>query len=51
MSMPGYLKMLAYGGSARPEEILMEAGIDISDPQFWQDGFDQVAELIDQLEE
>ncbi len=48
---PGYLKMLAYGGSARPEEILMEAGIDISDPQFWQDGFDQVAELIDQLEE
>jgi oligoendopeptidase F len=46
---PGYLKLLAYGGSARPEEILREAGIDIADPAFWQGGFDVVTNMIDEL--
>ncbi len=47
---PGYLKLLAYGGSERPETILREAGVDIFDPAFWQGGFDVIAETIDQLE-
>ncbi len=47
---PGYLKILAYGGSARPEAILQEAGIDITDPAFWQGGFDVIREMIDELE-
>jgi oligoendopeptidase F len=47
---PGYLRMLAYGGSARPEEILREAGIDINDRAFWQGGFDLVKEQIDEME-
>lgn len=47
---PGYLKILAYGGSARPEAILQEEGIDITDPAFWQGGFDVIAEMIDELE-
>lgn len=47
---PGYLKLLAYGGSARPEQILTEAGIDISDSAFWQGGFDVISEMIDELE-
>jgi oligoendopeptidase F len=47
---PGYLKLLAYGGSARPEQILQEAGVDIKDPAFWQGGFDVITEMIDQLE-
>ena len=47
---PGYLKLLAYGGSARPEEILQEAGIDVTDPAFWQGGFDVISEMIDELE-
>ena len=47
---PGYLKILAYGGSARPEAILREAGIDITDPAFWQGGFDVIREMIDELE-
>jgi oligoendopeptidase F len=47
---PGYLKLLAYGGSARPEEILREAGIDATDPAFWQGGFDVIREMIDELE-
>jgi oligoendopeptidase F len=47
---PGYLRMLAHGGSARPEEILREVGIDMTDPAFWQGGFDVISDLIDQLE-
>ncbi|MFN8491264.1 MAG: M3 family oligoendopeptidase [Caldilineaceae bacterium] len=47
---PGYLKLLAYGGSARPEEILHEANIDITDPAFWQGGFDVIRDMIDELE-
>ncbi|CAN5720077.1 M3 family oligoendopeptidase [soil metagenome] len=47
---PGYIKLLAYGGSARPEEILREANIDITDPAFWQGGFDVIRDMIDELE-
>jgi len=47
---PGYLKLLAYGGSAHPEQILREAGVDITDPAFWQGGFDVISEMIDELE-
>lgn len=47
---PGYLRLLAYGGSAHPEEILREADVDITDPAFWQGGFDVIREMIDQLE-
>ena len=47
---PGYLKLLSYGGSARPQEMLAELGIDMTDPGFWQLGFDLVRERIDELE-
>ena len=47
---PGYLKLLAYGGSARPEADPAEAGIDIADPAFWQGGFDVISDMIDELE-
>jgi oligoendopeptidase F len=47
---PGYLRLLAYGGSARPEAILRESGIDMSDRAFWQGGFDLVKERIDEME-
>ncbi len=47
---PGYMKLLAYGGSARPEEILQEANIDVTDPAFWQGGFDVVNDMINDLE-
>jgi oligoendopeptidase F len=47
---PGYLRLLSYGGSARPEAILKEVGIDMTDPAFWQGGFDLVRERIDELE-
>ncbi len=47
---PGYLRLLSYGGSARPQNILRETGIDITDRAFWQGGFDLVSERIDELE-
>jgi oligoendopeptidase F len=47
---PGYLKLLSYGGAERPEVILGEMGIDITDRAFWQSGFNLVRERIDELE-
>jgi oligoendopeptidase F len=47
---PGYLKLLSYGGSARPAAILSEVGIDMTDRSFWQGGFDLLKERIDELE-
>jgi oligoendopeptidase F len=47
---PGYLRLLSYGGAARPEHILAEVGIDMTDRSFWQGGFDLVRERIDELE-
>ncbi len=46
---PGYLRLLSYGGAARPEEILNEMGIDITDAAFWQGGFDVVRGMIEEL--
>jgi oligoendopeptidase F len=48
--IPRYLKILAYGGSRSPAEILDEAGIDIASPDFWQGGFDVIADMIAELE-
>ncbi len=44
-----YIKILSAGGSRKPEELLMEAGIDISREEFWQQGFDYAKEMIQQL--
>jgi oligoendopeptidase F len=48
--VPKYLKILSYGGSKAPIEILDEAGFDIRSEAFWQGGFDVVSEMIDELE-
>jgi len=47
---PRYLKILAAGGSESPTNILSQAGIDISQAEFWQGGFDVLADLVEQLE-
>jgi len=49
--IPKYLKILAYGGSESPAEILDEAGIDMASAAFWQGGFDVIAGMIDELED
>ncbi|MFQ5940586.1 MAG: M3 family oligoendopeptidase [Nitrososphaerales archaeon] len=49
--VPKYFNILAAGGSRKPEELLMENGIDISKEEFWQKGFDYVREKVQQLKE
>jgi oligoendopeptidase F len=48
--IPGYFKILAYGGSASPETVMQEAGIDITSPDFWQGGYDVLKGMVDELE-
>ncbi|MEO5361781.1 MAG: M3 family oligoendopeptidase [Nitrospirota bacterium] len=43
------LKILSYGGSASPQHILNEAGIDITDAGFWRGGFRVIDGFIDKL--
>jgi oligoendopeptidase F len=38
--VPRYLEMLAAGGSLAPNELVARAGIDLTDPGFWQKGLD-----------
>ncbi|HEY58998.1 MAG TPA: M3 family oligoendopeptidase [Anaerolineae bacterium] len=45
-----YINLLATGGSKPPMEMLAEAGVDVSRPEFWQGGFDIINGWIDQLE-
>ncbi|MBF0517060.1 MAG: M3 family oligoendopeptidase [Nitrospirae bacterium] len=44
-----FLKILSYGGSASPQYILHEAGIDIADAGFWRGGFRVIDGFIDKL--
>lgn len=44
-----YTRILAAGGSKKPEEILSDRGIDITKPEFWQDGFDYVSGQVRDL--
>lgn len=46
---PRLLKILAYGGSASPNHILSEAGINMADPGFWRGGFKVIEAMIDEL--
>jgi oligoendopeptidase F len=48
--VPKLIKILSYGGSASPQHILSEAGIDMADPNFWRNGFKVVERMIDELE-
>ncbi len=48
--IPGYMKLLSYGGSEEPSKVLREAGFDITSPSFWQGGYDVLRGMIDELE-
>ena len=48
--VPGYLRLLAHGGSARPQEVLAEVGVDMTDAKFWRGGFRVVEQMVDELE-
>jgi oligoendopeptidase F len=36
--VPSYLELLGSGGSRSPEELAAIAGLDLADPEFWNDG-------------
>ena len=48
--LPAYLKLLSYGGSASPNDILTETDIDIHSAEFWRGGFRVLEGMIDELE-
>jgi oligoendopeptidase F len=47
--VPRYLALLSQGGSAEPQAILYEAGLNINSPEFWQGGFDVLNSKMEQL--
>jgi oligoendopeptidase F len=47
---PKYIKMLSTGGSEAPVKVLLDAGMDVRNAEFWQGGFDVIKGLVDQLE-
>jgi oligoendopeptidase F len=48
--VPRYLDLLSTGGSQSPQQILAKVGVDMTSVNFWQSGFDQIGEMIEQLE-
>jgi oligoendopeptidase F len=49
--IPIYRGILADGGAKTPAETLAPAGIVLSDPAFWQNGYDLLNDLIQELKE
>lgn len=47
--IPGYSALLTSGGSLSPADSAALAGVDITGPEFWQDGYDILAGLVAEL--
>jgi oligoendopeptidase F len=47
--IPKYKKILSYGGSKSPNDILKEIGVDIESEQFWQKGFEIIRKDVEEL--
>ena len=47
--IPIYREILSDGGSKSPADTLAPAGIVMTDPGFWQDGYDLLRDLIQEL--
>ena len=48
--IPRYKRILSAGGSVAPQKLLQREGIDISDPAFWQGGFDVIQKMVNELD-
>lgn len=48
---PRYLDVLRAGGSNWPEKTLAPMGVDLTDPNFWQEGLTEVEMLVAQAEQ
>jgi len=49
--VPRYIELLSAGGSRSPEELAAIAGLDLTDPGFWNRGLDLVRDQLDTAEE
>ena len=47
--IPRYKELLHKGGSQRPAEVLLDAGVDFTKESFWQGGFDILKGRVDRL--
>ncbi len=47
----GYIKMLSAGGSDWPHEIVKPLGIDLTDPDFWNQGLKILDDMVSEAEE
>jgi oligoendopeptidase F len=48
---PRYLDVLRAGGSDWPEKTLAPMGVDLVDPNFWQEGLREIEGMVSQLEQ
>ena len=48
---PRYIELLSAGGSRSPEELAAIAGLDLTDPGFWNRGLELVRDQLDAAEE
>ncbi len=48
--IPKYIEMLSLGGSKKPEEIALIAGLDLKDPHFWDLGVQLLEDLVTKAE-
>ncbi|GAB7026219.1 M3 family oligoendopeptidase [Geotalea toluenoxydans] len=49
--IPVYREILASGGSRSPADTVRSAGIDLSAPDFWQNGYDVLRDLVENLKQ
>jgi oligoendopeptidase F len=47
---PRYLDVLRAGGSDWPEKILAPMGVNLTDPDFWQEGLAEIDIMVAQAE-
>ncbi len=48
--VPKYIQLLADGNSDYPEKLLAKVGVDLNDPDFWNQGIALLRDLVDQEE-
>jgi oligoendopeptidase F len=49
--VPKYIDMLSSGGSDYPKNLMAKMGLDITKPEFWQNGLDLLNGMVTQAEE
>ena len=48
--VPKYLELLAAGGSDAPDRLLGRLGVDVNDPQFWEQGLKLLGSMVAEAE-